>query len=102
MTTQVVENEFPKDQITRFCIDKKVEILDLIKKGAPRTGICKDYVKASSSLHTFLKHEQKSRDCLSWTERNMEGEEEEAEEEGIIEIAYAHQRLILTLVLWVD
>ena len=39
---------------------------------------------------------------MTWKKAASDMEEEEAEEEGIIEIAYAHLQLILTLVVWID
>ena len=52
----------PKTKRTRFSIAKKVEILDCVKTGTPRVEICRNYSIASSTLHTFLKHESKIRE----------------------------------------
>ena len=40
---------------------------------------------------------------MTWNKAasDIEGEEEEAEKEGIIDIAYAYQWLISTLVVWI-
>ena len=44
---------------TRFSIAKKVEILDLVKKGKSRLEICKKFGLAPSTLQTFLRDEKK-------------------------------------------
>ena len=53
--------ESPKMKRTRFSIAKKVEILDLVKAGKPRTDICREFKIAPSTLYTFLKDEGKLR-----------------------------------------
>ena len=52
----------PKNKRIRFSIAKKVEILDLVRKGNPRTDICRTYAIASSTLFDFIKNEKKIRD----------------------------------------
>ena len=44
---------------TRFSIAKKVEILDLVKKGKSTAEICKKFGLAPSTLLTFLRDEKK-------------------------------------------
>ena len=50
---------FLKGKSTRFLIAKKVEILNLVKKGKSRVKICKKFLLAPSPLQTFLRHEKK-------------------------------------------
>ena len=52
----------PKGKRTRFSIAKKVEILDLVKKGKSRVEICKEFGLAPSTLSTFLRDEKKVRE----------------------------------------
>ena len=56
--------QIDKVKITRFrfSIAQKVELLDLMKKGTPRTEICRTYNIPSSTLHQFLKDEARIRD----------------------------------------
>ena len=51
----------PKATRVRFSIAKKVELLDLFRKGRSRTDICRDYGIASSTLFNFIKDESKIR-----------------------------------------
>ena len=51
----------PKATRVRFLIAKKVELLDLFRKGRSRTDICRDYGIASSTLFNFIKDESKIR-----------------------------------------
>ena len=46
----------------RFSIAQKVELLDLVRQGTPRTEICRTYNIPSSTLHQFLKDEARIRD----------------------------------------
>ena len=48
-----------KGESTRFSNAKKVEIVDLVKKGKSRMEICKKFVLAPSTLQTFLRDEKK-------------------------------------------
>ena len=46
---------------TRLSITKKVDILDLVKKGKSRVEICKKFGLVPSTLQTFLRDEKQAR-----------------------------------------
>ena len=46
----------------RFSIAQKIELLDLVKEGKPRTEICRTYNIPTSTLHQFLKDEVRIRE----------------------------------------
>ena len=50
-----------KSKRTRFSIIKKIELLDLVRKGKPRKEICLIYGIPPSTLFTFIKDEEKIR-----------------------------------------
>ena len=52
----------PKGKQIRFSLAKKIEMLDLVKKGKARTEICREYGLAPSTLQNFLRDEKKVRE----------------------------------------
>ena len=52
----------PKTKRTRFSIAKKVELLNLLKKGKGRKEVCQLYSVSPSTLFTFVKDELKIRE----------------------------------------
>ena len=53
----------PKTKLTQFSIAKKVELLDLLKKGKGKE-FCQLYSVSPSTLFTFVKDELKIREEL--------------------------------------